>query len=261
MEQLSTTARDQSMRSSRPSQSRSAKWIRSQTPARCQSRRRRQHVIPDPHPSSCGSICQGMPLRRTKTMPVRHARSETRGRPPRGRRGRIGKKGSTRSHNGSESNAAAIGRSRYFADEDQVREVLLRAFSNPNEPKEPSPGRGGSSHTTRNLKTRSVSSCPASSLRSRRPCSRLRKSTSCPSSDRPSKPPPPTRRAATARSRWHADLSECQGATSASIATVIEIIRTADRTRGRPIPPGAAETTLLIGGSSGFLLGWCRHSS
>jgi hypothetical protein len=69
-------------------------------PPVCQSRRRRQHVIPDPHPSSCGSICQGMPLRRTKTMPVRHARSETRGRPPLGRRGRIGKSGSTRSHNG-----------------------------------------------------------------------------------------------------------------------------------------------------------------
>ena len=81
---------------------------------------------PRPAPSSCGSICQGMPLRRTKTMPVRHARSETRGRPPCGRRGRIGKRGSTRSHNRSGSNAAAIRRSRYFADEDQVREVLLR---------------------------------------------------------------------------------------------------------------------------------------
>lgn len=75
----------------------------------------------DPHPSSCGSICQGIPLRRTKTMPVRHARSETRGRPPCGRRARIGKKGSTRFHNRSGSNAAAIRRSRYFADEDQVR--------------------------------------------------------------------------------------------------------------------------------------------
>ena len=94
-----------------------------------QSRRRRQHVIPDPHPSSCGSICQGMPLRRTKTMPVRHARSETRGRPPCGLRGRIGNKGSTRSHNRSGSNAAAIRRSRYFADDDQVRDVLLRALT------------------------------------------------------------------------------------------------------------------------------------
>jgi hypothetical protein len=72
-EQLSTTARDQSIWSERASQSRSAKWIRSHMPACCQSRTRRQHVIPDPHPSSCGSICQGMPRRRTKRMPVRHA--------------------------------------------------------------------------------------------------------------------------------------------------------------------------------------------
>jgi len=44
-EQLSTTASDQSIWSERASQSSSAKCIRSQTPARCQSRRRRQHVI------------------------------------------------------------------------------------------------------------------------------------------------------------------------------------------------------------------------
>jgi hypothetical protein len=79
---------------------------RSHTPARCRSRRRRQHVIPDPHPSSCGSICQGILLRRTKTMPVRHARSHTRGPPPCGRREGIGKNGSTRSLNGSASRAA-----------------------------------------------------------------------------------------------------------------------------------------------------------
>jgi hypothetical protein len=41
-------------------------------------------------------------------MPVRHARSETRGGPPFGRRGRIGKNGSTRSHKASGSNAAAM---------------------------------------------------------------------------------------------------------------------------------------------------------
>ena len=41
-------------------------------------------------------------------MPVRHARSETRGRPPFGRRGGVGKNGPTRSHNGSGSSAAAI---------------------------------------------------------------------------------------------------------------------------------------------------------
>src|SRR5258705_12882480 len=62
MEQLSTTARDQPIWSSRASQSRSAKWIRSHPPARCQSRRRRQHVIPDPHPSSCGSLRLSQPI-------------------------------------------------------------------------------------------------------------------------------------------------------------------------------------------------------
>jgi hypothetical protein len=85
-----------------------AKWIRAHTPACCQSRKRRQHVIPDQHASSRGSICQEMPLRRTKTMPVRHARSGTRGLPPFGRRGGIGRNGTTRSHNGSGSSAAAI---------------------------------------------------------------------------------------------------------------------------------------------------------
>jgi len=39
MQQLCTTARDQSIWSSRASQSRSAKWIRSHTPASCQPRR------------------------------------------------------------------------------------------------------------------------------------------------------------------------------------------------------------------------------
>jgi hypothetical protein len=48
MEQLSTTARDQSIWSQRASQSSSAKGIRSHTPANCRSRRPRQHVIPDP---------------------------------------------------------------------------------------------------------------------------------------------------------------------------------------------------------------------
>jgi len=41
-------------------------------------------------------------------MPVRHARSETRGRPPFGRRSGIGKDGATRSHNGSDSSATAV---------------------------------------------------------------------------------------------------------------------------------------------------------
>src|SRR5947209_6522150 len=52
-----------------------------QTPRRCQYRRRRQQVTPEPQPISKGSNSQGMPLRRTKTMPVRQARSSTGGRP------------------------------------------------------------------------------------------------------------------------------------------------------------------------------------
>jgi hypothetical protein len=107
-EQLSTTARDQSMWSSRASQSSSAKCMRSQMPAYCQSRRRRQHVIPEPHSSSCGSISHGMPLQSTKRMSVRQARSEIRGRLPFGRGRETGKRGSIRSHNASESSAAAI---------------------------------------------------------------------------------------------------------------------------------------------------------
>ena len=67
-------------------------------------------------------------------MPVRHARSETRGRPPFGRRGGIGKNGSTRSHNGSGSSAAAIpvqSTARHMVDAPYRRcggEVLLCAL-------------------------------------------------------------------------------------------------------------------------------------
>ena len=43
--------------------------------------------FPEPQPGSCGNICQGIPLRSTKKIPVRHTRSETRGLPPFGRGG------------------------------------------------------------------------------------------------------------------------------------------------------------------------------
>jgi hypothetical protein len=36
--------------------------MRSQTPACCHSRKRLQHVIPEPQPISCGNISQGIPL-------------------------------------------------------------------------------------------------------------------------------------------------------------------------------------------------------
>jgi hypothetical protein len=76
---------------------------------------------PRPAPEFPRKHLPGNSAAKDEDVPVRHARSETRGRPPCGRRARIGKKGSTRFHNRSGSNAAAVRRSRYFADEDQVR--------------------------------------------------------------------------------------------------------------------------------------------
>ena len=78
---LSTLAFSQSISPSRPSWSSRACSSFFQTPRRCQYRRRRQQVTPEPQPISRGSSSQGMPLRRTKTMPVRQARSSTGGRP------------------------------------------------------------------------------------------------------------------------------------------------------------------------------------
>ena len=76
---------------------------RRQTPARCHRTNRRQHVLPDPQPISVGSICHGIPLRRTKRMPVSAARSGMRGRPMvfQRRRGGFGNNGSIRLHKAS----------------------------------------------------------------------------------------------------------------------------------------------------------------
>lgn len=81
------------------------------TPARCQSRRRRQQVIPEPQPISCGSISHGMPLRRTKRRPGSAARSARRGRPRvlvRARAG--GKSGLITSRSASSTNCFAMRR-------------------------------------------------------------------------------------------------------------------------------------------------------
>jgi hypothetical protein len=84
-------------------------------------------------PESCGSICHGMPPRRTKAMPVRHARSGTRGRPPFGRGGELGRSRSTRSHNASWKQRGGHTRPRYphrqvDALTVSAAEVLLCAF-------------------------------------------------------------------------------------------------------------------------------------
>jgi hypothetical protein len=50
----STQARDQSIWSASPSRLRSERYSRAQTPACCQSRKRRQQVLALPQPSSVG---------------------------------------------------------------------------------------------------------------------------------------------------------------------------------------------------------------
>jgi hypothetical protein len=105
---LSTQARLQSMAPARPRRSSRTRCSLSHTPAACQSRSRRQHVIPDPQPISCGSISHGKPLFKTNTMPVSAARCGTGGRPPfdLGRSG--GSSGSIRLHNSSETRGLAM---------------------------------------------------------------------------------------------------------------------------------------------------------
>jgi hypothetical protein len=106
----SIEARDQSMVPASPSLSSSAWCTPCHTPPSCQSRRRRQHVIPLPQPISWGSISQGIPVLSTKMMPVSAARLDMRGRPPLGLgpNGSGGRSGSITSHSSSESSGFAI---------------------------------------------------------------------------------------------------------------------------------------------------------
>ncbi len=97
----SSDARDQSSFSASARRWSRVWWRRSQTPAYCQSRSRRQQVIPLPHPSSCGNSSQLIPLLSTNKMPVNTARSLMRGRPPRGFGRSAGRSGSTTAHSSS----------------------------------------------------------------------------------------------------------------------------------------------------------------
>ena len=71
----STTAREKSIWSARRSWLSKTRWILSQTPAFCQSRSRRQQVMPEPQPISWGRSSHAIPVLRTKRMPLRTARS------------------------------------------------------------------------------------------------------------------------------------------------------------------------------------------
>ena len=105
--ELSITARDQSISPARWSSVSSARCILFHAPASCQSRSRRQHVTPDPQPISGGRYSHGIPVRKTKMIPLSAARSGTRGRPV--RRGlRRGKCGSISSHSASSTKTFAI---------------------------------------------------------------------------------------------------------------------------------------------------------
>jgi hypothetical protein len=107
---LSTTARARSSRPRRRNSVSKARWSRFHTPARCHRTSRRQQVLPDPQPISCGSIFHGMPLRSTKRIPVSTARSGIGFRPAywRWRGRRLGKRGSIRVHKSSSMSAWLI---------------------------------------------------------------------------------------------------------------------------------------------------------
>jgi hypothetical protein len=108
-EALSTKARDRSTRRSRPKVLRIRCQTAGQTSASVQDRKRRQHVVPSPQPSSAGRSFHAQPVRSTKTMPTRHRRSGMRGRPPLGLGGSAGKSGLTCSQRPSLTHWRAIG--------------------------------------------------------------------------------------------------------------------------------------------------------
>jgi hypothetical protein len=104
-DELSSAARLQSILPAWPKRSRNTPCTRSHTPISCQSRKRRQQVMPEPQPNSRGNICQGMPERSTNKMPVKTARLASRGRPPLGLGFSGGRTGSTIVHNSSDKSS------------------------------------------------------------------------------------------------------------------------------------------------------------
>jgi hypothetical protein len=91
-----------------PSRSNSTWCSRDHRPACCQSRNRRQQLIPLPQPISAGKYSHGRPVRSTKMIPVKACRSGIGGRPPFGRGGRGGSSGATTAHNSSVTSSFAM---------------------------------------------------------------------------------------------------------------------------------------------------------
>lgn len=107
-EPLSTTALEKSILSAERRRSRSRLCTLLHTPASCQSRSLRQHVIPDPQPISWGRYSHGIPVLSTNKIPVKTSRFGTGGRPPLGLGGGFGSSGSINSHSSSLSSGLAI---------------------------------------------------------------------------------------------------------------------------------------------------------
>ncbi len=96
----SILARLQSIWSCSRSRTSMARCSLSHTPPACQSRRRRQQVMPLPKPSSWGRSSHGIPVCNTYRMPLNAARSLTeRRRPPLGEATNSGISGSSANHN------------------------------------------------------------------------------------------------------------------------------------------------------------------
>lgn len=96
----STTDVDQSILPAAFRRRSSSRCRRSQTPAACQAASRRCAVAGE-QPISEGRCRHAIPVSRTNTIALKHTRSSTRGRPPRGSGGCSGSNGSTASHSSS----------------------------------------------------------------------------------------------------------------------------------------------------------------
>jgi hypothetical protein len=103
----STAARDQSRGSAPRRVAKSTPWRRRQTPARGQARRDRPQVIPEPQPSSWGSLPQGSPRFNTHKMPVSTRRGAQGFRP--GQRPRRGLGGGNNGAIGAHTSASSPG--------------------------------------------------------------------------------------------------------------------------------------------------------
>ena len=105
----STTTRQKSIWSARRNLLNSTRCILSHTPAFCHSWSRRQQVIPQPQPISCGRSSQPIPVFNTNNIPVRPARLDIGLRPGyRNLRFFSGINGSMISHNSSLTIALAM---------------------------------------------------------------------------------------------------------------------------------------------------------